>query len=379
MRALILSGGGARGAYQVGVINALADICKDLNMPSPFSIYTGVSAGAINAAYMASGCDAFAKTSRGLADIWSEISAEQVFKTDALSMGKIGLKWMGELSFGALSGTTAGRSLLDTEPLWKLIGDNCDFQRIPELIDKKTLHALALTALDYKDSSAITFVQGDDSCKEWKRSRRRSEVAKIRTEHVMASSAIPLLFPPITVNSRYFGDGCVRNVSPCSPAIHLGAEQVFVIGVRSKTEFQTESANYEAIKAPSVARVVNVILNAVMLDGIEIDIERMERINEFLKRVPKEHQENLNFKPMDYVFIYPSEDIGAIALSMSHKLPRIIRYLLKGLGPLEEAAEIISYLLFEKEFCTRLIEMGYKDAMKSKGRIVQFLKVAKNQ
>ncbi len=373
MKSLVLSGGGARGAYQVGVLNAISDISTELRIKNPFRIYTGVSAGAINAGFLASGADDFAVITRRLADFWSDLESGQVFKTDAISLGKIGLKWMGELSFGAITGATQGRALLDTSPLWELLKNNCDFSRIQKNIDQGHMQSVAVSAIDYKTSTTITFMQGDDSVPLWQRSRRSAERVLLKIEHVMASAAIPVLFPPVNVESRFFGDGCVRNLTPCSPAIHMGSDQLMVIGVRKQQETAYDKMLNASTMPPSVAKVMNMLLNAVLLDGIEVDIERLNRINEFLNRVPDSHQEKLNFKRVEHVFICPSEDIGQIAASMASRLPRVIRYLLKGLGPLEDASEIISYLMFEREFTTRLIEVGYKDGMAQKESIQEFL------
>jgi len=373
MKALVLSGGGARGAYQTGVLLALGDLCSKVKQKTPFKIISGVSAGAINAAFMAAEAEDFSLGVQKLSHMWSKIEADQVFKTDAVSLGKIGLQWMGELSFGGLSGSTPGKALLDTSPLKDLIAGNLDLSKIAQNIERKTLHSLAITALDYKSNNTITFVQGSPHVDMWERSRRKSERATIRPDHIMASSAIPLLFPPIPVDESYFGDGCLRNQAPLSPALHLGATRLFVIGVRKVSETADDQRALLSKGPPSVSRVINVLLNTVMLDSIELDIERLRRINEFMNRVPEEHHANLNFKKVEYTWIHPSEDIGAIAADMSARLPRVIRYLLKGLGPLEDASEIISYLLFDRKFCERLIEIGYEDAMRQADAIVDFL------
>jgi NTE family protein len=373
MKALVLSGGGARGAYQAGVLTAIAEIVSKHNIQSPFQVYTGVSAGAINTAYMAAGAHEFALTAQRLASLWGNIHSEMVFKTDAVSLGKIGLSWMGELSFGGLTGGSHGKSLLDTSPLGDLIRNNINFSKIKENIEQGLLRSVAVTALDYKTSETITFVEGHQEVPHWKRSRRHSETTHLQADHIVASSAIPLLFTPGKVDERFFGDGCVRNLMPLSPALHLDASSLMVVGVRKVEQTAYEERVLRNNNAPSVARVVNVILNSVLLDGIEVDIERLNRINNFLKEIPDQYHNNLNFKTIHHVWIHPSEDIGLIAASMARKLPRVIRYLLKGLGPLEDASEIVSYLLFEPEFCSRLIEIGYKDAMVQQDAITEFL------
>lgn len=373
MKALILSGGGARGAYQAGVINAIGDIAAKHNVTDPFKIYTGISAGAINASYMAAGAHEFTLNSSRLCQLWSNLSSDKVFKTDAVSLGKIGLQWVGGLSFGGMTQNNQAKSLLDTSPLHELLKNNMDFSRIQKNIDAGKLQALALTALDYRSSEAITFVQGAPNCSSWKRSRRHSEMTTIKSEHIMASSAIPILFPPIQIGDRYFGDGCVRNFVPLSPALHLQADQVLVIGVRQHQVKNYEQRSAEHSQNPSLARMINVLLNSVLLDGVDVDVERLERINEFIKNVPADHREKVNFKPVQSLFIHPTQDIGQIAVEMSSRLPRVIRYLLKGLGPLEEAAETISYLLFEPPFLQKLIEIGYQDGIARQDEIIKFL------
>ena len=372
MRGLVLSGGGARGAYQVGVLQAVAEICENLKIQNPFQILTGVSAGAINAASLASSTHDFPAGARLLNNLWKDLKSEQVFRTDAVSLSRIGLQWMGELSFGGLTGGGGGRSLLDTSPLRKLIEDHLAFSLIADRIRDGSLFALGITAMDYRNSTAITFVQGSEKTELWERPRRRAEKTHVRVEHILASSAIPLLFPPVAVDHRYFGDGCVRNQAPCSAALHLGAEKLMVIGVRMQGLTADEAFATRTPGAPSIARVANVLLNAVLLDGIETDIERLKRINEFLNRVPEAHRDSLNFKSVPFLFISPSQDIGALASKMASKLPRLIRYVLKGLGPLEDASELISYLLFEPAFCQTLIDLGYKDGMQQQEQIKQF-------
>jgi NTE family protein len=367
---LVLSGGGARGAYQVGVIRAIATLLEEWKIEHPFSIYSGVSAGAISAAYLASQCDDFSRASKGLVDLWSKLTSDQIFRTDALSLGKIGLQWMGELSFGSL-GNNAGstRALLDTSPLKKLIDDNLDFPRLARNFDHKLLKALAVTALDYKDSTAVTFVQGDESLPDWQKPRKVSEKATIKTDHIMASSAIPLLFPPVQVDSRFFGDGCVRNTHPCSPMIYLGARKLIIIGVRSQNLTAYDAHVMFDKKPPSTGRVLNVLLNSILLDGVDLDVERMKKVNEMVTWIPQEKKDTVPYKKIDYVWICPTKDIGEVATRKSKHLPRLIRFLLKNLGTMEEASEIISYLLFEREFTTELIEIGFEDGMNAKEQI----------
>ena len=369
---LVLSGGGARGAYQVGVLNAISQILQEEKIERKIDILSGVSAGAINASMLAAHANDFHAGTKKLSDLWSQITANQVFYTDPLHLGKLGFKWMSELSLGGLSGSTPGRALLDTAPLKSLLNNNIPYNQIQTHLDEGSLAALAITAIDYKDSTAVTFIQSKLN-KAWKKARRHSESARISTDHIMASSAIPLLFPPGNVDTRYFGDGCVRNTHPCGPSIYLGAERLIVIGVRTATMTATERG-HALTKAPSVARVLNILLNAVLLDGVELDIERLERVNDFIRMVPQQNQGAINYKAIDYAWISPSIDIGELAAAKAHRLPRMIRYLIKGLGTLEEAHEIISYLLFDPDFCSQLIDLGFQDGMKQKNDILAIFK-----
>ncbi|WP_413291545.1 patatin-like phospholipase family protein [Bdellovibrio sp. HCB337] len=372
-KGLVLSGGGARGAYQVGVLSAIADIAQSSGIHEAFNIYTGVSAGAINATFLAAGADDFTTASKSLVDLWSQLTSDQVFYSDVASIGKIGLNWMKSASVAGFVGPTPGQALLDTTPLHNLLKDRLPFAKIQNNIDRGILKALAITAMDYQSSTAITFVQGKKELPDWQKSRRYSEKAQINAEHVLASSAIPLLFPPVGVDQRFFGDGCVRNTAPCSPSIYLGAQKILVIGVRRQKGTAYENRIMQSAKAPSIGRVLNVLLNSVMLDGVELDVERLERINSLIDQIPPGVHQGLTYKKVDFVWVSPSADIGEIAAQKHMKLPHIIRYLLKGLGSISETSEIVSYLLFDPSFCTQLIEIGYEDGMKQKEEIRRFL------
>lgn len=370
-RGLVLSGGGARGAYQVGVLNAIANVAQEMRVKYPFQIYTGLSAGAINATYLASGAHDFSETAKSLSDMWSQLEAKNIFYTDALNMGKIGLGWLEELSFGALTGSSPGRSLLNTAPLRELIQKNLQFENIDRNIKDGILHAVAISATSYQDSHGLCFVQGKPEIQSWKKPRHESHKTILAAEHVMASAAIPLLFPPIQVGDKYFGDGCIRNQSPCGPAIYLGSDKIFVIGVRNQESDWVEQKTAGETKAPSVAKVLNTLLNAVMLDGVELDLEKLSNINRFAKLVPEEQRKGL--KQIEYAYISPSVDIGKLAAQRSSRLPRIVRYLLRGLGNVDDASEIISYLLFDPGFLSQLIEIGFTDGMQNRDQIERFL------
>lgn len=371
--ALILSGGGARGAYQAGVVQGLYEVCKNEGIDFNVEHFSGVSAGAINASYLASQWNDPEKAVKNLVDLWSQLQSSDIFYTDAVSLGKIGLKWMGELSLGGLTGdSTPGKALLDTAPLKKFLLENINTNKISENIKLDHLKSLIITAVDYSDSTAISFVESREPFSSWKKQRRMSEKAKITVDHILGSSAIPLLFPPRSIDQRFFGDGCVRNSHPCAPSIYIGAQKLIVVGVKSRSLSNYEKNEHTMNKPPSVARVINVLLNAVLLDNVEHDIERLIRMNQIVNQAGS--GSSLSYKKLDFISISPSKDIGSLASKYAAKMPRILRYLIKGLGSLEEANELISYLMFESPFCSELIEMGFEDALEAKDQLVTLLK-----
>lgn len=363
--ALILSGGGARGAYQAGVLKGLAEILPE-KKKSPFSIISGVSAGAINGAKLACDLESFENAVEKLNFLWSQISTEQVFRTDILSMNKF--------SFGLLGSQKKIDSILDTSPLCELLKKHCDFTKIKKNLDAKVFESLILTANNYTSGTAVSFVQTSTSKLTWKESRRLAVLSEINADHVMASSAIPMLFPPIKIGSHYYGDGCVRNSTPCSPSLRMGADRIFVVGVR--TQMSAEISNRlesPAVKDihPSMIRILNTLLNAVLLDSIEQDVHRIQRINQLVE-LAGENSAREGFKKIPALCISPSEDIGELARQQAHHLPRLIRMTISAMGSLDEASEILSYLLFEPHFCRKLLEMGYNDSINSRKQIEEF-------
>jgi len=370
---LVLTGGGARGAYQAGVVRAVAEISAKLNIAQPFDIMTGVSAGAINASYLAAQAHQLEEGSIRLAKLWENVTFDQVFQSDLASMSNIGAKLFLDIATGPISGAHMARALLNTKPLRNLIEQNINFEQIQKNIDDGFLGAVSLTATDYTSSNSISFIQGREPLQLWDRQLRKSERAPLRAEHVMASAAIPLFFPPVDVDGRYFGDGCLRNQAPLSPSIHLGANRLIIVGVRKQPPTSEIEATHT--ERPSMGRVLSVLLNAILLDGVDWDVERLSRINKTLAHIPIEKRNQLSLKPIDFLWISPSEDIGKMAQGETWRLPRVIRYLIKGLGPVNQAAGLISYLLFDPTFCNRLTEMGYKDAMARRAEIEKFISI----
>ena len=367
---LVLSGGGALGAYQAGVVRAVTEIAADRGIKKPLPIITGVSAGAVNATYLAAMCDDLHAAADQLVKMWSKIRAEDVFRTDPLSAGRSGLKFLTDATIGALYRKKLARSLLDTAPLAKFLEDHIPFANIDRNLAAGHLEALAVTATSYSSATSITFVHGSPQTPMWTRSRRLSTLDKVATEHVMASAAIPMFFPPVRIGDDHFGDGCLRNTAPLSPAIHLGADRLLVVSVRRP---DNRAAPIDPNMEPSVARVLGVVLNALLLDAIDVDMERMSRVNSTLGFVPMRQRADLNLRPIDYLWIRPSQDIGHLAGELFDRLPRVIRYLISGLGSSREASELTSYLLFDPDFCGQLVHMGYEDGLAHREQIANFL------
>ena len=367
---LVLSGGGARGAYQAGVLKGIAEICREAGIKQPFPIITGVSAGAINASYLAACCEDFSQAADNMVRLWKSLRTDQVFKTDAMSAGRSGLKFLTDATLGAFYRKKFARSLLDTSPLRKLLDETIPFENIDANLRAGHLSALAVTAMNYSNSTSINFVQSEKEFPMWERSRRRSEKAWISSSHVMASSALPLFFPPVAVGDEHFGDGCLRNTAPLSPAIHLGADRLLVVSVRRPDGLTPPPTT---TMEPTVARVLGVILNALLLDAVDVDMERMARVNQTLSLIPDSARTGMELKKVDYLWLRPSKDIGNLAGDHFESLPRVIKYLVGGLGSSREASEMTSYLLFDPAFCGILVDTGYQDSMNSRDEILKFL------
>ncbi len=366
---LVLSGGGARGAYQSGVLLGIAEIASAMGLSHPFKIVTGVSAGAVNAASLVSSQADFGDVATKLTKDWSTITPDQVFKTDAMSVGRLGFKFMFDTAMGALHKKKLARSLLDTSPLRKYLEKNIPFSEIANTLKSGKIESLALTAMNYTNSNSMTFVQSHNPSAMWDRSRRKSVQSTIGVEHVMGSGAIPLFFPPVGIGDDHYGDGCLRNTAPLSPAIHLGADRLMVIGVRRPDHL---APAVQAHIEPSLARVLGVILNALLMDAIEFDMERLARINSTVDLIPTETRNKMQLRKIEYLWIRPSQDIGKIAAGLYHKLPNMIRYLVSGLGSQKEASELTSYLLFDPEFCGELVRLGREDALSNREAIEKF-------
>ncbi|MDF1781051.1 MAG: patatin-like phospholipase family protein [Alcanivoracaceae bacterium] len=369
---LILSGGGARAAYQVGVLMALAELMPK-GARNPFPIICGTSAGAINAAALAAHAHNYRMGVRGLERIWANITAEQVYRTDVYSFVKSLFRWVVR---STVSGSTPVNSaLLDSRPLRKLLSLVVNFPRIEEALAKGDLEALSITASSYSSGESVAFFQSAKHVPEWKRARRVGRPSAIKVDHLMASSAIPILFPAQEVEGRYYGDGALRQLAPVSPALHLGADRLFVIGVSGNvnTDQKRDVRGY-----PSLAQVLGHILNSVFVDSLEGDVERLERINKTISAIPPKvrEQQDIPLREVQVLKIYPSQPIDEIAAQHIKELPRTLRFFLRGSGATRSpGAAAVSYLLFEPGFTRSLMSLGYRDAMQREDEIKTFLEL----
>lgn len=365
---IVLTGGGARGAYQAGALQALLEICAEAGIPRPFGILSGMSAGAINTTYLASRMDSPVEGARDLAEFWRRLRTDRVFRTDSASILSIGMRWLWDLALGGVHQTTGVRSLVDTTPLSDLLETAIDYRRLAENARSGALGALAITAMDYASSECVTFVQTRQPFHGWIRPRRRGIPADIRKEHVIGSAAIPIFFPAVRVDGAYYGDGGLRNLTPLAPALRLGARRLIVIGVRRAAPPGSES--FPDVR-PSVARIASVLLNSIFLDAVEVDLERLNDTNALIEAHGRAARPE--FRPVKALYLQPSADPPRIAMDAIASLPAMIRYMIRGLGTEDEAAELLSYLLFEPPYLDQLVQLGYDDTRRRSSEIADFL------
>lgn len=369
---LILAGGGARAAYQVGVLKAIATLLP-AGAPNPFPVICGSSAGAINAAALAIYATRFHEGVRRLTYVWSHFRVGQVFRTDARELLANGLRWGTALMTGGL-GRGNPRALLDRAPLRALLERRLPCARIQEAIDAGVLRALSITCSGYGSGQSVSFYQGVSTIAPWKRARRLGCPAEITHDHLMASSALPFIFAAEKIHREYFGDGSMRQAAPLSPALHLGAERVLVIGMRP--EVPVAPARTDGEEYPSLAQIAGHTLNSIFLDSLEADLERLQRINRTIGLISPAQRQQAEFglREVRPLLIAPSQDPEQIAARHAHQLPRAIRFLLRGVGAHNRhGANLVSYLLFEAAYCRELMALGYADAMMRRQEILGFL------
>jgi len=377
---VIMSGGGARAAYQVGVLKAVAGILPS-DIPNPFPIICGASAGAINAASLAVYANNFQQAVRRMEHVWGNFHVHQVFRVDARGMAANWAKWWFSLLAGGAGRKQYPMSMFDRAPLEQLLRRYLPCDRIQQAIDAGWLHALTISASGYTSGQSVSFYQGTADTAPWKRATRIGCPTTITIEHLMASSAIPFVFEAVKVHREYFGDGSMRQIAPISPALHLGASKVLVIGVRQETAAQPARTGEEG-EYPSIAQIGGHVLSSIFLDSLEADLERLRRINETVRLIPAEERAKANsratqLRPVETLLIAPSQNLGEIAVRHKQHLPRNVRYLLRGFGAWKRGGgDMLSYLLFEKPYCRELIDLGYADAMRRRAEIEAFFRMS---
>jgi NTE family protein len=395
MLGLVLTAGGARGAYQAGVLKRVGEIPALQNRPSPFQIVAGASAGAINGAILAARSEHFGTATGEVARVWGELHVDRVFRTDLPSLARCAASLVRDFALGGLIGHTVTSGLLDTSPLEAFLESVFPPAGIRQAIERGHLYAVAVTATSYHSGRSYTFVQGRMGHPVWTKSRRVVLPATLTHRHILASGAIPIVFPPVQLGSAagelWFGDGGLRLVAPMSPAIRLGSTHVFAVGVRSTRAADTLARTEAGVEAPAgepgqvlpcppLAQICGVFLNAIFLDHLDTDLDHLRRMNELVSAHHGMNGSAPAAEPMRQVTPFtlsPSEDLALVAQRFAHRMPRLLRYAIDGLGtPDAQSADLLSYLLFDAAYTRTLVDIGYKDAGERIGEIESFLHAA---
>ncbi len=372
--ALVLPGGGARAAYQAGVLRGISDICSFIE--SPFQIISGISAGGINGMWLASGAKDFTIATEMMYDNWKNLSVDNVYRTDAATLLSTGAKWIRNLSLGDVFGKSRINYLLDTSPLKKLLKEKIDFESIQENLNSGLLYGISLSATDYHLGSAVTFFAGNSDIKDWKHTLSAGQRESITVDHIMASAALPIFFPMVHINGRDYGDGGVGLKTPLSPAINMGASRLLVIGVQNPRGGLTEKNN-EHVSRATLGDVTGSLLNSLFLNSLDADIERLALLNRTVSIfTPEQSKADVDgLRNIPILVIRPSRDLSFVGIKEFAHFPFAVRHLLKGLGVNDRKGwDLLSYLSFDQVYAAALLDLGYADALDKKNEIIKFFK-----
>ena len=381
---LVLTGGGARAAYQVGVLKALAEIRRQSTSSklNPFPVISGTSAGAINAAALACAADDFDAAVAGLCRVWENFSAEQVYRADSFGVIRSGARWLTMMSIGwviARWRRARPRSLLDNQPLEQLLKRMVNTDRLHRVMREGHLHAIAITASSYGSGLHVTFYDAVEDIVPWTRSQRLAVRDSISVAHLLASSAIPFVFPAVALSIdghvEYCGDGSMRQAAPISPVVHLGAERILIVGAGRMHEPPGERVG--SSEYPNVAQIAGHALSNIFLDALAVDVERLQRINATLSLLTPRARVETSLKPLDVLVISPSQRLDDIAAKHLGSLPLPIRAMLRGVGVSGQGddargAALASYLLFEAPYTRELMALGVADTSARRDEVVAF-------